>query len=150
MPFRGGDPSRGRDHTMHGGHDLELVRSAVVLRGRREGETWIAEVENVGAGHSFPTDERSRASDVFWRPLGGSPGPWRHLYRFRDPYRHEVDLVSTLLAAHKTKSLTIQGDGAEGAIEVALFYKRKPYWTDPENPDPEKEAELVHRIELVP
>jgi hypothetical protein len=150
MPFRGGDPARGRDHTMHGGHDLELVRSAVVLRGRREGGTWIAEVENVGAGHSFPTDERSRASDVFWRPLADPRGPWRHAYRFRDPYRHEVDLVSTLLAAHETKSITIAGDGADGAIEVALFYKRKPYWTDPENPDPEKEAELVHRIELVP
>ena len=35
MPFRDGDPNRGRDHTSMGGHDLELVRSAVELRGVR-------------------------------------------------------------------------------------------------------------------
>jgi hypothetical protein len=153
MPYRGGDASRGRDHTMHGGHDIELVKSAVVLRGRREGDRWIAEVENVGAGHSFPTDERSRAADVFWRPLqaeGGAPAAWRHAYRFRDPYRHEVDLVSTLLAAHATQAITIEGADAAGGVEVAIFYKRKPYWTDPEHPDPDKEAELLHRIELRP
>jgi len=156
MPYRGGDPGRGRDHTMHGGHDIELVRSAVALRGRREGERWIVEVENVGAGHHFPTDERSRAADLFWRPLGTAGEildrePWRHLHRFRDPYRHEVDLESTLLPAHATKSLPIEDPAAAaGAIEVALFYKRKPYWTDPGRPDPEREAELVHRIELAP
>jgi len=152
MPFRGGDPSRGRDHTLHGGHDLELLRRAVALRGRRDGEGWTVEVENVGAGHSFPTDERSRAADVFWRPLasGGESPAWRHLHRFRDPYRHEVDLTNTLLPANSTKSLAIQDVEARGAVEVALFYKRKPYWEDPAKPDPEREAELVHRIELVP
>lgn len=155
MPFRGGDAAKGRDHTMHGGHDIELVRKAVALRGRREGTGWIVEIENVGAGHHFPTDERSRAADVFWRPMSAAaasenPGTWRHLYRFRSPYRHEVDLADTLLAAHATKSLSVEAPDGSGAIEVALFYKLTPYWQDPAKPDPEVEAKLVQRIELKP
>ena len=146
MPARGKDATKGHDHTMHGGHDIELVKRAVELRGKRDGDHWVIEVENVGAGHHFPTDERSRAADVFWRPLGAST-PWYHAYRFRSPYRHEVDLQDTLLPAHATKSITID---AEGAIEVALYYKTKPYYTDPSHPDPEREATLVHRIELKP
>ncbi|HEX6885163.1 MAG TPA: multiheme c-type cytochrome [Planctomycetota bacterium] len=150
MPFRGGDPNRGRDHTMHGGHSIELVRSAVALRARRNGAEVVVEVENVGAGHSFPTDERSRAADVFWRPLTEPRGPWRHLYRFRSPYRDEVGLTSTLLVAHETRPIPLADPEAGGPIEVALFYKLSPYWQDPERPDPEREASLVHRLELAP
>lgn len=150
MPFRGGDPNRGRDHTMHGGHSIELVRSAVALRAHRDGDGVVVEVENVGAGHSFPTDERSRAADVFWRPLADPPGPWRHLYRFRSPYRDEVGLTSTLLVAHETRVIPLADPEAVGPLEVALFYKLSPYWQDPERPDPEREASLVHRLELAP
>lgn len=153
MPPRTGTDAKGRDHTMHGGHDLELVKRAVELRGKREGERWVVEVENVGAGHSFPTDERARAGDVFWRPLapaGTTPSAWRFAYRFRSPYRHEVDIVDTLLPAHAVQRIPLEGDGAGGAIEVALFYKLKPYWNDPTAPDPERESRLVHRIELRP
>lgn len=159
MPYRDGDPARGRDHTSPGGTSLALLRSAVQLRGERSGEGWRIEVENVGAGHSFPTDERSRAADLFWRPLaaaGAEPARWRHLYRFRDPYRHEVDLPVTLLEAHGTRAVSLgsreHGPDAGGAVEVALFYKRSPYYSDPERPDPEAEADavLVHAIPLRP
>ena len=150
MPFRGGDPQRGRDHTMHGGHSLELVRSAVDLRARREGQRVLVEVENVGAGHCFPTDERSRAADVFWRPRGAEPGPWRHLYRFRSPYRDEVGQENTLLRPHEVRTIPLEEPEANGALEVALFYKLTPYWADPERPDPEREARLVERVELAP
>ncbi len=148
MPERKGG-AKGHDHSMIGGHDIELVKSAVDVRGRREGERWVVEVENVGAGHHFPTEERSRAGDVFWRPLGGASEPWRHAYRFRSPYHHE-DLPDTLLPAHETRSIPIEGEGSSGAIEVALFYTLKPYWADPEHPDPEREARLVQRLELRP
>jgi hypothetical protein len=153
MPLRGGDPGAGRSHLCMGGHDLELVRSAVELRGVREDGGWVVEVENVGAGHSFPTDERSRAADVFWRPLpaaGEDPGPWRHAYRFRSPYRHEVDIPDTLLLAHENRRIPLEDEAARGPVEVALFYKLSPYWLDPEAPDPEAEAQLVQRVELVP
>lgn len=138
----------GRDHNFHGGDSLDMLKQAVELRGERAGAGWRVEVENVGAGHSFPTDERSRAADVFWRPLGTtSADDWRHLYRFRSPYRTEVDVAETLLAAHATLELQLD---EPGPVEVALFYKRSPYWADAARPDPEREAVLVHRIELVP
>lgn len=149
MPFRGGDPNRGRDHTMHGAHDLELVRRAVELRALREAGGVRVEVENVGAGHHFPTDERSRAADVFWRPLG-EPGPWRFAYRFRSPYRDEVGVSDTLLPAHEVRTIVLDAPAAAGAVEVALFFKLTPYWTDPEHPDPEREARLVHRVVVEP
>ena len=149
MPFRDGDPARGRDHVMHGGHDPELVRSAVALRVEPEGGTWRVEVENVAAGHNFPTDERSRASDLFWRPLD-SRGPWRHLFRFRNPYRFEVGLLNTELPHGEVHTSVIDDSEAAGGVEVALFYKTTPLWEDPERPDPEREATLVHRVERAP
>lgn len=140
----------GRDHRMHGGHDLELVRSAVELRGKRDGGKWVVEVENVGAGHHFPTEERSRAADVFWRPLGATGAEsWRHAFRFRTPYRHE-NLPDTLLPAHQVQTIPIEGEGADGAIEVVLFFSLRPYWADPARPDPEREAQVLHRLELKP
>jgi hypothetical protein len=149
MPYRDGDPARGRNHLMHGGHDPELVRSAVVLRGERSGAGWAIEVENVGAGHNFPTDERSRASDLFWRPLG-SDGPWRHLYRFRNPYRFEVGIPNTELPSGQVQRVELADADAAGGVEVALFYKLTPRWADEAHPDPEREATLVHRVELRP
>lgn len=148
MPFRNGDPNQGRDHHMHGGHSIATVRQAVELRARRAGSKVLIEVENVGAGHHFPTDERSRAADVFWREKGSDT--WRWLYRFRSPYRHEVELVDTLLPAHQTHTIELEASGSAAALEVALFYKRTPYWKDPSQPNPEAEAELVHRVELAP
>jgi nitrate/TMAO reductase-like tetraheme cytochrome c subunit len=153
MPFRGGDPNRGRDHAMHGGHSIELVRSAVALDAKRSGATIVASVTNVAAGHHFPTDERSRAADVFWRPLGADgvgAGPWRFAYRFRSPYRHEVELTDTLLPSKQTKTVEIADADAAGRCEIALFYKLSPYWLDPEHPDPEKEAQLVQRVVVDP
>jgi len=153
MPFRGGDPGAGRDHRCRGGDDLQLLKDAVALSGERVGDGWVVVLENVGAGHSFPTDERSRAADLFWRPLpdaAGEPGRWRHLHRMRSPYRHEVDIEDTLLAVHERRRVPLDDDEGRGAVEVALFYKRSPYWEDPEAPDPEREATLVHSVTLAP
>jgi hypothetical protein len=153
MPHREGDPNLGRSHLFPGGHDLDLVRSAVELRGQRSEGGWVIEVENVAGGHHYPTDERSRASDVFWRPLardGRTPGPWRFLYRFRSPYRFETDIPTTLLPFGETRSIPLEDEEARGAVEVALFYKLTPYYEDPEAKDPEREARLVRRIELEP
>ncbi|MAE29516.1 MAG: hypothetical protein CMJ87_11145 [Planctomycetes bacterium] len=162
MPLRNDDPNQGRDHSCRGGHDLELVRSAVELRGKRDPQNplnWVLEVENVGAGHHFPTDERSRAADLFWRPLvavgatnadDAQPGPWRHLYRFRDPYRHETDIPATHLAAGETRRVSLGEEEARAGAEVALFYKLTPYYENPDHPDPEREARLVHSLTLKP
>ncbi len=152
MPFRDGDPSKGRNHTMHGGHDITLVRSAVELRAVRAADGVVVEVENVGAGHNYPTDERSRASDVFWRAIGPDsvPGAWTHLHRFRNPYRHEVGMPNTELPAGEKVRLVIEPALSRGELEVALFYKLTPYYADPERPDPEREALLVHSRRIAP
>jgi hypothetical protein len=153
MPVRDGDPTRGRDHTMHGGHDLELVRSAVSLDARREGGSVVVEVENHGAGHAYPTDERSRASDLWWRPAGEEG--WRHLHRIRDPYRWEVDVPSTLLHHGERRRLELEDPDAAGPVEVLLVYKLSPYYRDPATgepvhleqvTDPLSDAQEVHRV----
>ena len=92
--------------------------------------------------------------DIFWRPLvvgaeSGS-GPWRHLYRFRDPYRHETDIPATHLASGETRRVALVDDGAVAGAEVGLFYKLTPYYADPAQPDPEVEARLVQRLLLRP
>jgi hypothetical protein len=153
MPYRDpGDPSKGRDHTMHGGHDLELVRGAVTLTARRENGVARVAIENVGAGHNFPTDERSRAADVFWRPVAadGAPQLWRKIYRFRNPYRFEVGEPNTELPAGQKLEIAIDDADARGAIEVALFFKLTPYYEDPARPDPERECSLVHSARIEP
>ncbi len=150
MPYRNNDPAQGREHTCKGGHDMDMVKSAVTIRGVREAGAWVIEVENIGAGHSFPTDERSRAADLFWKPVGSDSKAWKQFYRFRSPYRWEVDVVDNLLEVHETRRLPLTDEGSGGAIEVAIFYKRSPYYESTEKPDPEREANLLHRIELTP
>ncbi|MDP7495012.1 MAG: TCP-1/cpn60 chaperonin family protein, partial [Roseibacillus sp.] len=53
MPHRNGDPNQGRDHACRGGHDLELVRSAVesplrqlAANAGREGALIVEHVKN--------------------------------------------------------------------------------------------------------
>jgi Cytochrome c554 and c-prime len=130
MPFRNGDENQGRDHTMAGGHDLALIQSAVSLSAERapDGKVRIT-VSNHGVGHSYPTDERSRASDVWWRPEGSQA--WRHLHRIRDPYRYETDLPRTLLLAGEQRVLELEHPDAAGPLEVMLVYKLTPYYRDP-------------------
>jgi len=147
MPRRDDDPASGRDHTCLGGNDLGMLQRAVQLRATRAGAGVAIEVENVGAGHAFPTDERSRAADLFWRSLAGEePGPWQHIWRFRSPYRDETHLPETLLQADSTWRGGLEE--FTSPIEVALFYKRSPYWSDPEAPDPEGEAIRVHSVRV--
>ena len=157
MPYRGDDPTKGRDHRCLGGHDITLVRSAVELRGAAAAGGWTIEVENVAGGHHFPTDERSRAADLFWRPLDDadeSAGRWFHLYRFRSPYRDEVGVPDTLLPFGETRAVRLEH---EGPVEVALYYNLRPVFLDAETAeplpldqvvDPEPDARLVQRIEL--
>lgn len=152
MPYRDGNIENGRDHRCLGGNDLGLLRSAVELRATRDGAGVAVELENVGAGHAFPTDERSRAADLFWRPLADAetPNSWRHLYRFRSPYRDEVDVPDTLLAADATWSGRIDDPDAAAGIEVVLYYKRSPWYTDRTDPAGDDDAVLVHRVEVAP
>ena len=144
------DGGTGRDHRMMGGHSLALLRTATELTARVADGRWLAKVENVGAGHNYPTDERSRASDLFWRKPHESA--WRHLYRFRNPYRFEVDLPNTELPAHESVEVEVEGAAPDESIELLLAYKLTPIWDHPEQPDPERDstATVVHREVFAP
>ena len=134
MPFRAGDPNLGRDHTLAGGHDLALVRGALAMRAARSGASVEVELANVAVGHAFPTDERSRASDLWWKPAGEQD--WRHAHRIRDPYRYETDLPRTLLEAGERRVVTIDDPDAAGPIDVLWVYKLTPHYRLPESGEP--------------
>ena len=92
----------------------------------------------------------------------GEPGPWRHLHRIRDPYRHEKDLASTLLHWGETRTLDVEdenGEDAQGRVEVVLVYKRTPYYRNAETglamhladvEDPFQDSDVVHRVTIEP
>lgn len=159
-----------RSHAMPGGNDLAMLKTAVHLSAEHGPSGWTLMLENVGAGHSFPTDERSRAADLFWRPLGAEPNPeapWQHLHRLRSPYRHEVDLPDTLLLVHEARRIPVLDRGAEaserlllndatgepvsGPIEVLLVYKRSPYYPGGlSRPESDPDVTVLERLELRP
>ncbi|MDF1837378.1 MAG: cytochrome c3 family protein [Planctomycetota bacterium] len=163
MPVRA--DGSGRSHHFKGGHDMELVRSAVTLKAERldpaQDKVHVS-LHNHGAGHAFPTDERSRAADIFWRKTPTDPnatGGWTHLYRIRDPYRSEVDIPRTLVDAGETLEVDFDSPSTGGAVQVALFYKLTPYYRDVNTgeaipyatiTEPESDAKLVHMVEVQP
>ncbi len=172
MPYRDGTPEGGRIHTMPGGHYIDMVRSAITFTGERDASGQpVVTISNVAGGHAYPTDERARASDLWWRTIDSGAelndlgvategGPWQHLHRIRDPYRHETDMVSTLLHFGESRALTVEGDTArQETVEVVVVYKRSPYYRDAvtglakaygDVTDPFEDSELVHRVALEP
>ena len=154
MPHRDGDPNKGRYHQMLGGHDLGLIQGSVALRASRQDDGVVrVEVENHSVGHAYPTDERSRASDVWWRPVGADD--WHHLHRIRDPYRYETDLPRTLLDHGENRVLLIEDARADEPVEVMLVYKLAPYYRLPDTGepisigevlDPLMDSQEVHRV----
>ncbi|HET6201338.1 MAG TPA: multiheme c-type cytochrome [Planctomycetota bacterium] len=169
---RGGRP--GADHRSPASHDPDRIRKAVTVAVRREGALLRIAVKNTGAGHHFPTDERSRAADLIARVLGpdGAVRSVRRLDRYRNPYRDQVGASaglpyreesplletrpeSTLLPYGVERSYEFPVPEGSGTIEILLTYKTIPYPEDPEailadeKSFAEKKAFLVHR-EAVP
>lgn len=140
---------KGADHASPASHDLASLRKAVAMTVRREGAELAIAVKNVGAGHHFPTDERSRAADLIVRVLapGGAVESIHKLDRYRNPYRDEVGasrglpyreespLVktrpeSTLLPFGVERTYRFAVPPGPGVVEVLLTYKTIPYPTD--------------------
>jgi len=142
--FRAGGRS-GFDHTYLAAHDLGALQSAVTLRGGWDASGPWAELVNDGAAHNFPTDERSRAADlqVRWQGADGAWSDWRHLYRFRDPYRDETDLTNTQLPSGATHRETPAAPEGATRGEVRILYRTNPFLSD-------EEARELYRVVLEP
>lgn len=135
----------GRAHGFPAAHDLAALQSAVDLRaGWPNSGPWV-ELENVGAGHNFPTDERSRAADleIRWQGPDGAWGAWQRLRRFRDPYRDETDLTNTQLPAGETWRAEPAPPAGAVRAEARLIYRTQPF-------QPDAEAREVARVALQP
>ncbi len=130
--FRAGG-RRGRHHGFPAGHDRDALLKAVTLTSGSDadGRPWV-ELHNVGAGHNFPTDERSRAADLQlrWQDEAGAWQAWQRLHRFRDPYRDETDLTNTQLPSQQVWRKVLDPPAPGRAGEVRLLYRTQPFLPD--------------------
>ena len=125
---------KGHGHVFHGAHQIESLRAAGKFSLSRNGDSIVLKLENVGAGHNFPTEERHRAVDMQYRFSSSDkqPGAWTRAYRFRSPYRDEVG-EDTQLPAGQEKAVKIKIPAAAQLVEARLWYRLTPY-VDDENP----------------
>lgn len=124
------DGKRGRGHVYPGAHDVEMLRKAGDFRMRVEDGKVVLELENVYAGHNFPTEERHRAVDIDVRfTTASGPGAWKRVYRFRQPYRDEPG-ENTQLPAGATHRSEVPIEEGAVRVESRLWYRLNPFALD--------------------
>jgi uncharacterized protein with PIN domain len=121
----------GRGHGYAGAHDTAMLKKAGTFTVTREAGELVLVLENTGAGHNFPTEERHRVVDIEYRFVAadGSEGAWERAYRFRQPYRDEPGENTQLAAGARHESRVTIPDGTARA-EARLWYRLKPYIGD--------------------
>jgi len=121
----------GRGHVFPGAHDLEMLRSAAQFTVVQEGDRVRLRLNNTGAGHNFPTEERHRAVDIEYRFLRGQETPPAFIpaYRFRQPYRDEAGENTQLPATH-SHDVRLSIPAGASALEARLLYRLTPYESD--------------------
>ena len=129
----------GRKHVFEGAHDLAMLKKAYELTVQKDGDQLDVALENSGAGHNFPTEERHRAVDIVVRFMtAAGPGEWQRAWRFRQPYRDEATPVNpgnatgenTQLPAGAQKQVRVPIPGDAVAAEVRLWYRLTPFVLD--------------------
>jgi len=129
----------GRDHVFRGCHDDATLRKAGKFEVARDGGDLVLSLTNVGAGHNFPTEERHRAVDMTYRFVtAAGPGEWQRAWRFRMPYRDEMEPINpgnapaenTQLPAGGTKSVRVPIPAATVRAETRLWYRLQPFAVD--------------------
>jgi hypothetical protein len=139
----------GASHASPASHDLAELKKAVSVTAEIKDRKLLVAVKNVGAGHHFPTDERSRAADLFVRLLDqeGALVEIKKLDRYRNPYRDEVGASeglpfreehalrltrpeSTLLPYGVERKYEYEIPAGKRIVELWLTYKTIPYPID--------------------
>jgi hypothetical protein len=140
----------GASHAFPASHDLASLKRVLEVSIEPGAEGLVVTVKNAGAGHHFPTDERSRACDVLVRWTTPSSQTLRvdRLDRYRSPYRdqpHESDDLpfreesplrerrpaSTLLPAGVARTYRATRPPEASGAEVIIIYKTIPSPRDP-------------------
>lgn len=151
-----GSVRMGRKHVYEGAHDTAMLRKAGRFEVARDGDAIVLSLTNVGAGHDFPTEERHRAVDMLYRFAtedGAEPGPWQRAWRFRMPYRDEMEPInpgnapgeSTQLPAGASKAVRVPVPAGAVAVEARLWYRLTPFCGDD---DPRSTLLEEARLEL--
>jgi Cytochrome c554 and c-prime len=130
-PLGNGKKKTGFDHAYRGCHDKAMLQKAGKLIARVEGRELVLGLENVGAGHNFPTEERHRAVDILCRfhLADGSDTAWKRAWRFRQPYRDEPG-ENTQLPAGQKKVVRVPVPEKATKAQVRLWYRLTPYVGD--------------------
>jgi len=138
-----GSKYMGRKHVWDGCHNVDSLKSAGKFEVKVEAEELVLSLSNVGAGHNFPTEERHRAVDMMYRFATVEDGKttfseWLRAYRFRQPYRDEMEPINdgnepgenTQLTAGATKAIRIKIPAGAKAAETRLWYRLTPFVGD--------------------
>jgi Cytochrome c554 and c-prime len=122
---------QGRDHRFVGCHDKAMLQKAGRFDVRRERNQIVMTLTNVGAGHNYPTEERSRAVDMMVRFVraDGTATAWQRLWRCRQPYRDEPG-DNTQLLAGASKQVEVPIPAGAVRAEARLWYRLAPYIGD--------------------
>ena len=132
-------PRMGRNHAFPGCHDEAMLKKAGRFTATRDGSDLVLSLSNTGAGHNFPTEERHRAVDMVYRFVtAAGPGEWQRAWRFRQPYRDEMEPVNpgnapsenAQLPAGATKAVRVPIPAGTTAIETRLWYRLQPFAVD--------------------
>jgi len=134
-----GTIKKGRGHVYAGAHDKSVLLQAGVFTAVRDGADLVLAIENVGAGHNFPTEERHRAVDLEYRFLGvdgpiagddtGGAKGWSRAWRCRQPYRDEPG-ENTQLPAGQKKEVRVKVPEGAVAARTRMWYRLTPFCDD--------------------
>ncbi|MCA8971467.1 MAG: hypothetical protein KDC95_16870 [Planctomycetes bacterium] len=126
-----GSTHPGRGHRYLGAHDKPTLLKAGKFDVTKIGDEIELRLENIGAGHNFPTEERHRAVDMMVRFVNGdgTPSDWTRGYRFRQPYRDEPG-ENTQLPAGQAKAVRVGIPKDAVKAEARLWYRLTPFVGD--------------------
>ena len=149
-----GSVRAGRKHVYDGAHDRTTLQQAARFTISKDSIHLVLTLQNTGAGHNFPTEERHRAVDMVYRFVtADGAGEWQRAYRFRNPYRDETTPINpgnavsenTQLPAGEQKSVRVEIPAGAIAAEARLWYRLTPFVLDD---DPRSTLLEERRLEL--
>ncbi|MBI3820861.1 MAG: hypothetical protein HY286_19390 [Planctomycetes bacterium] len=143
--------AKGKNHSMPASHDERELRKVLQVKLEPFATGVKIIIKNVGAGHHFPTDERSRAADLIlrWKDANGAIIKIEKVDRYRNPYRDETGAsdglpyreespllerrpASTLLPYGVERTYNLTRPDRAAAADFIIIYKTIPYPTDAE------------------